>query len=196
MLFKSRMNYVDTEELYLLFLSNFELIRDILGYHPYVSKCGGPMWEINKLNIDRCIRSLDSEKLVELINKMNGQHSKRALWYLVDDNLKPAILRKLDRKTIRSIFMGIEYHDIILYLKKQKSDDIEYICSLLPKALLIIIRNCKFSLKNVESHLKENNLEHKISHIISLELLLRDSTTWGILICFFCFFYMVIKYVT
>ncbi|MDW5500610.1 hypothetical protein R6Y99_12510 [Pseudomonas lundensis] len=134
--------------------NNFELVKDILGYSPYVGKCCGPVWLANQNAIRQTINEL---------------------------NVKD-ILSTLDNSLLKNIFSGLRYGELVEFLRGFKPVEISSLVALLPKALKSLMKEFNGNPERLVEYLKTEGLTDKITPAIAAETILRSSITWGIIL--------------
>jgi hypothetical protein len=182
MVFKARMETASHQELGALLSNNFELVKDILGYSPYVGKCCGPVWLANQTAIRQTINELNVKDILSTLNEMGKGHAARAFWCLLEADIQRQLALTLDNSLLKNIFSGLRYGELIEFLRGFKSDEIPSLLALLPKALKSLIKEFNGNLERLADYLKTEGLTEKIAPAIAAETTLRSSTTWGIIL--------------
>ncbi|WP_110605954.1 hypothetical protein [Serratia plymuthica] len=180
MAFKARMDSADRKELSEILSHNYELVKDILGYSPYVSTCTGPVWEANKSSIKQCLSGLTANNMVTTLMEIKGNDAKRALWTLIEMELRKEISLKLPDGLMKSILNGVGYKDLVAFLTVHNPVERERLLRLLPAGLVSVVVLHDFNYKVILNHLKENHIENKINNFILAKVMAKSSVTWGV----------------
>ncbi|CAI0992439.1 Uncharacterised protein [Serratia quinivorans] len=182
MVFKARMETASHQELGALLINNFELVKDILGYSPYVGKCCGPVWLANQTAIRQTINELNVKDILSTLNEMGKGHAARAFWCLLEPDIQRLLALKLDNSLLKNIFSGLRYGELLEFLRGFKPVEIPSLVALLPKALKSLIKEFNGNLERLAEYLKAEGLTDKIAPAIAAETILRSSITWGIVL--------------
>jgi hypothetical protein len=182
MVFKARMETASHQELGALLSNNFELVKDILGYSPYVGKCGGPVWLANQTAIRQTINELNVKDILSTLDEMGKGHATRAFWCLLEPDIQRLLAPKLDNALLKNIFSGLRYGELVEFLRGFKPVEIPSLVALLPKALKSLIKEFNGNPERLADYLKTEGLTDKIAPAIAAETILRSSITWGIIL--------------
>ncbi|KFB89546.1 hypothetical protein CR62_18800 [Serratia grimesii] len=182
MVFKARMETASRQELGALLSNNFELVKDILGYPPYVGKCCGPVWLANQNAIRQTTRELPVKDILATLNEMGKGHAARAFWCLHEADIQRQLAPKLDHSLLKNIFSGLRYGELVEFLRGFKPVEIPSLVALLPKALKSLMKEFNGNLGRLADYLKTEGLTDKIAPAIAAETILRSSITWGIIL--------------
>ena len=182
MVFKARMETASHQELGALLSNNSELVKDILGYSPYVGKCCGPVWLANQNAIRQTINELNVKDILSTLDEMGKGHAARAFWCLLEPDIQRLLAPKLDNSLLKNIFSGLRYGELVEFLRRFKSVEIPSLVALLPKALKLLIKEFNGNLERLADYLKTEGLTDKIAPAIAAETILRSSITWGIIL--------------
>ncbi len=120
MVFKARMETASHQELGALLSNNFELVKDILGYSPYVGKCCGPVWLANQHAIRQTINELNVKDILSTLDEMGKGHAARAFWCLLEPDIQRLLAPKLDNSLLKNIFSGLRYGELVECLNPLK----------------------------------------------------------------------------
>ncbi len=180
MAFKARMERTNEKELSEIMSGNYELVKDILGYSPYVSTCTGPVWEVNKLSIKKCLSGLTTNDMVAALIEIKGNDAKRALWTLIEMDLRKEVSLKLPDGLMKNILNGVGYKDLVAFLAIHNHAEREHLLRLLPAGLVNVVVLHDFNYKVILNYLKENNIESKINNFILAKIMAKSSITWGV----------------
>jgi hypothetical protein len=182
MVFKARMETTSHQELGALLSNNFELVKDILGYSPYVGKCCGPVWLANQTAIRQTINELNVKDILSTLNEMGKGHAARAFWCLLESDIQRQLALKLDNALLKNIFSGLRYGELVEFLRGLKPAEIPSLVALLPKALKSLMKEFNGNPERLADYLKTEGLTDKIAPAIATETILRSSITWGIIL--------------
>jgi hypothetical protein len=182
MVFKARMVTASRQELGALLSNNFELVKDILGYSPYVGKCCGPVWLANQTAIRQTINELNVKDILSTFDEMGKGHAARAFWCLLEPDVQRLLVPKLDNSLLKNIFSGLRYGEVVEFLRGFKPVETPSLVALLPKALKSLIKEFNGNLERLADYLKTEGLTDKIAPAIAAETILRSSITWGIIL--------------